>query len=49
MMKKFNMTKGKLLRVTVTLGVMLGNIALTISCPMGIYEPTKPDILKSEE
>lgn len=49
MMKKLYMRKGKLLRVTVTLGVLLGNIALASTCPMGIYEPTKPDILKSEE
>ncbi|MHC5229309.1 AgrD family cyclic lactone autoinducer peptide [Enterococcus sp. LJL99] len=49
MMKKFYKTKVKLLRVTVTLGVLLGNIALASACPMGFYEPTKPDILKSEE
>lgn len=49
MMKKFHMTKGNLLRIIVTSGVMLGNIALMTSCPLGIYEPTKPEILKSEK
>ncbi|WP_262489538.1 hypothetical protein [Listeria monocytogenes] len=40
--------KDKLLLLAVTVGVALGNLALMASCPMGLYEPKKPDILKDE-
>ena len=49
MLKKFYIENGKLLSLIVTLGVFLGNVALYKPCSWGIYEPTKPDILKSED
>lgn len=40
--------KEKLLLLAVVFGVALGNLALSLGCLGGMYEPDKPDILKSE-